>query len=411
MTNSFNRIVLLGLFFFLAATRCGYAQRLDYEDKIFFADSVKNIKVWTYIEGDTSYRRYRDAVVSITEALNRKGYLVDIIEYETGKGISPQEWMHNIISGLKRNEAFLEVSTQVKIISAILRPTPNMKTVTSSDGLGLISLNTTKTQDSVQTNYSCIAFARLYVNWAKPGRIADVPVYSRKQSLESGFISPAVKYTLGGIPASKHPAVSLATSDPVTHENTEIEITLFGGYTLPSKMDITEGTGSNYPGKASFNGNGQYGLEIGFPISKNADIILLYQRLGTVVSLNTPKWEEAGPLTIDQNYILSGINYNFRLKKTLFAYAGMSLGALNIVPREKYLRDYWYFILGAKGGVKFYLSRWIGFRIQAEILYQVHTSLAPFLFSNNPTNIPVDAASNMIQAGVSAGVILRLGNR
>jgi hypothetical protein len=188
-----------------------------------------------------------------------------------------------------------------------------------------------------------------------------------------------------------------------------IEIALFGGYTFTSEMDVAGGTGSNFPGTATFNGNGQYGLEIGLGISKRIDIVLQYRRLGSNVDVITSGEPETGSLTINQNYILAGLNYNFRVSKVFSPFAGFSLGGLNGVPHGDDLRDYWYFVSGAQGGVKYYLSKVIGLRVQAEILYQMHTSQAPFLYTNNPSDKSVEATSNMLQPGISAGLIIRLG--
>lgn len=175
-------------------------------------------------------------------------------------------------------------------------------------------------------------------------------------------------------------------------------------------MDVLEEAGSTNLCEAKFDGNGQYGLNIGMGISKNIDLTIQYRRLGTLVDVNTPLRKNAGPLTMNQNYMLFGTDFNYRVSKVISPYAGISLGALNIVPKDKYFRAVWYFIVGAQGGIKFYLTRRIGLQLQAEILYQAHPVKASFLYSDDVRrNIPIDAMSNMIQAGVSAGFILRLG--
>ncbi|MCX6246780.1 MAG: hypothetical protein NTW10_03510 [Bacteroidetes bacterium] len=396
-------------FFVLAEIPCTFAQRFDHEDKLQFADTIRTIKVWTYIEGDSSYRRYRDAVNSIAEVLNKKGYRVDFVVFEKGKGFSPQEWMNSLIFGLRQDEAFLQVATQIKQDTATGPSNDYHKAVTQPSGQVLILMTRPAVNDSLPVNYFCKASSYLYINWQTPGRTAIVPVYSRKQNLASADLFSVVTYSLGGIPSSKHPVVSVASQAPRKEDRIHMEITLFGGYTFPSKMDIVEGAGANYPGVASFNGGVHYGIEAGFSISRNFDFFLQYRRLGSVVNMNTPEWGKAGPLTLYQNYILPGVNFNFRVNKTLSPYAGITAGTLNIVPDSTNLRDYWYFILGAQAGLKIYLSKWIGLRIQADLLYQMHTDLAPFLFTDILTDTPVNATSNMIQAGISAGLIIRLG--
>jgi hypothetical protein len=50
--NKLSKHSLAALILLLAVSHNTWSQRLDYEDKLFFADSVKKIKVWTYLEGD-----------------------------------------------------------------------------------------------------------------------------------------------------------------------------------------------------------------------------------------------------------------------------------------------------------------------------------------------------------------------
>jgi hypothetical protein len=409
--NSLVRLVILVIFFFLAGARSAFPQRFDYDDKNYFADSVKRIKLWTYIEGDYSFRQYRDAVQSATTVLNKKGYLVDWIKYEISEGIPAQEWMHEIITGLKSNEALLEISAQIKKYDVTTPAITSGMEITNEKGAVIILQERTVNFDSVHTNYSCQAFTRLYVNWKIPSRNAFVPVYSKPQKLESGDIYLAVAHTLGGIPASKHPAVIPASPDTLKNNKIPVEITLFGGYTFCSKMDVLEESGSTDLYPAKFGGSLQYGVEIGTGVSKNIDINIQYRRLSAIVNVNTPLRKDAGSLTINQNYMLLGSNFNFRVSKCISPYAGISLGGLNMVPADDYYRSVWYFIIGAQTGAKFYLSKRIGLRVQAEVLYQVHPVKASFLYSDDVyKNIPIDAMSNMVQFGISAGFILRLGN-
>jgi hypothetical protein len=251
----------------------------------------------------------------------------------------------------------------------------------------------------------------LYVNWKIPSRSEFVPVYSKEQKLESGDIYVAVTHTLGGIPASKHPAVIPASPDTLKNNRVSVEITLFGGYTLSSKMDVLEESGPTDLYPANFSGSLQYGIEIGTGVSKNFDVNIQYRRLSTDVDVNTPLRKNAGSLTMNQNYMLFGTNFNLRVSKVISPYTGISLGGLNIVPEDDYFRSVWYFIIGVQAGTKFYLSKRIGLRLQAEVLYQVHPVKASFLYSDDVyKNIPIDAMSNMLQFGFSAGFILRLGN-
>ena len=329
--NTLVRLEILVLFFILAGTRIGFTQRFDYEDKNYFADSVKRIKLWTYIEGDNSFRRYQDAVKSATDALNKKGYIVDVVAYQIGQGLPAQEWKNKIISGLENNEAFIEISTQIKKFDVASPSISSGMVITNMKGVVIFSQDWHGNLDSVQTNYSCKAFSRLYVNWKIPSRNTFIPIYSKTQKRESGDIYLAVSNTIGGIPASKHPALTTTSSDTIKNNRVPIEINLFGGYTSSSKMNVLEESGSSDIYAAKFCGDVQYGLEIGLGISKNIDINIQYRRLSTVVDVNTPIQKKAGSLTINQNYMLAGTNFNFRVSKAISPYAGISLGGLSMV--------------------------------------------------------------------------------
>jgi hypothetical protein len=409
--KNFIRMLLFLFFLIPAGTRPAFAQRFDYVDKVLFADSVKKILVWSYIEGEPGFRHEKEALLSIMEILERKGYLVDTIACEPSRDIPLQDWKNNLISGLKRNEAFLELSTRIEMYDLHGVPSSNIKAVTYPSGAPFMTQNRPGFSDTAQVNFSCRAVSRIYVNRHIPLRSPLVPVYSRTEKLESGDIGLAVKHTAGGIPKSTHPAVQPASPAKDKRESVGIEIVLSGGYIFTSHMDVAGGTGSNYPGTATFNGNGQYGPEIGLGISKNMDIILKYQWFGSLVNVSTSDDAEKSSVAIHQNYFLAGMNYNFRVSKVLSPYAGFSIGGLNGVPQDDNLRDYWYFVSGVQGGIKFYLSGMIGLRLQGEALYQMHTGQAPFLYTNNPADKSVEATSNMLQAGISAGLIFRLGNQ
>ena len=407
--TSFLKLTLLALLYILTMTRSGFAQRFNYDDKIYFADSVKKIRLWTYIEGDKSFRRYQDAVEAATRILNNKGYLVDVAEYKPGLGIPAQEWMNNTIMGLRKNEAFLEIPTRITKSDA-LGPAQQPQTVVLDEhGSIMLTQQYYSNFDTVKISYFSRASSIVFVNWGQPSRTALVPVYSRTQKVDSRDIYLAVKYSLGGIPACKHPSAAWVSSDTL-RKRIPIEICLFGGYTLPSQMDVQQ-YGTESPEAANFNGNAQYGLEISVGVAKNFDFNVQYRRLTTLVDVNTPIQKQAGPVRMNQNYMLFGTNYNFRVNQTISPYIGISLGGLDLVPAKTYFRSVWYFALGTQGGVKFYVSKRIGFRLQADLYYSVHAIKASFLYSDDVyNNIPVDAMSNMLQVGFSGGLIIRLDN-
>jgi len=65
--------------------------------------------------------------------------------------------------------------------------------------------------------------------------------------------------------------------------------------------------------------------------------------------------------------------------------------------------------LSPQVGLKLYLSKVIGLRFQAYGSYQVHPRKATFLYSDYSFSNIWDAWSNMLQIGLSGGVIFRIG--
>jgi len=406
--NTLNKLVILVLLFILAGTRIGFGQRFDYNDKMYFADSVKSVKLWTYIEGDTSFRRYRDAVQSASNMLNKKGYLVELVKYDPGTGYTAQQWMNNVIMGLRKNEAFLQISTRISKSDALTPALSPQTRVLNDNGAVIIDLQQPVNYDSVKVNYFSKASSHLYVNWNIASRTALVPVYSKIQNEQTADVSLAVKYSLAGIPVCKHPGSSWISTDTVNKNNIPIEFWFFGGFTFPSKMNVID-SGGLYTSK--FNANVPYGLEIAFRIFKHFDLNMQFRRLGTVVDLNTIIHNRLGSVIIYQNFMLFGTNYHFRVNKLISPYVGISLGGVDLDPAGDYYRSIWYFAVGAQGGVKFYLSKRIGLRLQADFGYQVHPISASFLYSDDVFhNVPVYAMTNMLQVSITGGLIFRLGN-
>jgi uncharacterized membrane protein YiaA len=148
--NTFVRLQILILFFLFTGARIGLAQRFTQNDKIHFSDSINTIKLWTYIVGDTSFRRYVEAVKSARFELNKKGYTVEVVVYKKGQNFSAQEWKNNTILGLRKNEAFLEIPTQVKKYEVNVRSSTPTAVMLNSVGAVVYSIDYHNI-DSLQT--------------------------------------------------------------------------------------------------------------------------------------------------------------------------------------------------------------------------------------------------------------------
>lgn len=222
--------------------------------------------------------------------------------------------------------------------------------------------------------------------WGAYTELAFIADYLKKEKLASTYIGLAVTHYLSAIPNSNHPAVIVQPEQPSKKIQTRLEFTFFGGYIPESRMDVAKEYVPSIGGTAKFAGYAQYELEAAIRLTRHFDILMMYRRLQTIIRVNTPDLFGYGEITTNQNFYEVGANYNLIANKVVSLYIGISVGALNMLSRNRYFRDVWYFITGAHGGVKFYLSEWIGLRLQAEMLYQVHPANAPFLYSMNVYN-------------------------
>ena len=410
MATSLKLLFLLVLLLMIRMGN-GFAQRMDHEDRMRFADSVTRIIVWTYLPGDTGYRRYQEAMDALKETLNKKGYEAILVRFDGQQGIPAQIWKNNNISRLKKNEAFLEVTTLIKKDTSIAASDPySHVNILNTNGAIIATRDKPGLTDSVLTRYFSEVVSKIYVNWQLPPDRAFIAIYSKKEEVTMPDIGLAVTYSLSDIPNSKHPVVVAQKEPSSKNRQTRLEFIFFGGYILASRMDVAIENEPSITGTAEFAGNAQYGVEASIGLIKYFNIFILYRRLQTMIRVNTPNMVGYGDITSSQNFYEVGINYNITETKVVSPYIGIAVGALNLVPKDKYFRDVWYFITGAQGGVKFYLSKSIGFRLQAEMLYQVHPTDAPFLYSMDVYNKPCSSMSNMLQFGLSGGLIFRVGN-
>ena len=187
---------------------------------------------------------------------------------------------------------------------------------------------------------------------------------------------------------------------PIFMQAQKVEISGFGGYVFPTRMN---GSG----GYVRFQGNAQYGGMISIATSRVFDLDLLYTRVDTKseVSYYNVPYEEV-PLSI--NYIHGGITKNFRINPTISPFVGFNLGACLMSPKRDY-HDTWFFSLGLHGGAKIYVGNRIGFKVQAQLFMPIQGSGFSFMVGTGGAGGGVSLYGTMVQFGLSGGLILRLG--
>ncbi|MEI6433250.1 MAG: hypothetical protein WCP32_00295 [Bacteroidota bacterium] len=183
-----------------------------------------------------------------------------------------------------------------------------------------------------------------------------------------------------------------------------VEVTPFGGYVFPGTMNANGG-------EIRFNGNAQYGGMISIAVSRVMDVDLIYNRSDTKADVNSYNiiggniWQV--PLSI--NYMHVGFTKNFRINQMVSPFVGLNLGASLFYPKENYQEE-WFFSMGLNGGAKFYLSKRVGFRLQAQAFMPIQGSGFSFFAGSGGSGGGVSVYSSLFQFGFTGGLIFRLGN-
>ncbi len=199
----------------------------------------------------------------------------------------------------------------------------------------------------------------------------------------------------------KHlPLLFLLLLVPLFIHAQRVEVTPFGGYLFPAKLN-----GSS--GYVRFKGNAQYGGMISIAVSRVMDVDLIYTRSDTKAEVNFYNWPyEEIPLSI--NYIHAGITKNFRINPIINPFVGFSMGAVLMAPKQEY-HDVWFFLIGLNAGAKIYIGKRIGFKVQGQLFMPIQGSgFTMFVGSGGPSG-GVSLYGTMVQFGLSGGLILRLG--
>lgn len=180
-----------------------------------------------------------------------------------------------------------------------------------------------------------------------------------------------------------------------------VEITPFGGYVFPARWNASNGS-------LYFYGNAQYGGIIDIGMSRVVDIELMYNRIDTKASSEAIGYPyEDVPLS--ENYYMVGITKNFRVNPTVSPFLGMSLGGLYLAPKTSQYYSYWFFAMGVNGGAKIYFNKFVGIRLQAQLLMPVQSGGFSFYYGTGGGGSTVYLNSTLFDFGFTGGLIFRIG--
>ncbi len=380
-----------------------FPQSPDWDQRVAFAENIRRIKYWAIIEGDTTFNCYSDVVSAIEETLNRKGYESKRLFFEPGNGSSSESWKARQIKALASNEAFLEIRVSIRADSSGERGGPSTLMVQDASGR-VYAQHSLRPENEKTVDYTSISKAFLYLKKAVPDLAPSIPFYSKQATVSGAGVDGAARNSVRGIPGSRNPVTKKKPAYLNKEGFTTFEFAIYGGYCSGGTIAVTGG-------KTIFRPGPDYGLEFMVNIYKGLDISIGYKREDAFAKTEAQRYPREGDLALSNNYILISSIYRFFHKKSFQPYVGFDFGSVNVVMKDKFFRDVWYFAVGGRAGCNWFVTKVIGFRLQTQLLYQVHPRDAPFLYSEEIRVMPyvINAESNLLQYDATIGLLIRLG--
>ncbi len=367
-----------------------------------FSKSIRHIKVWTYAVGDSGFRYSQDALDELLNILSKKGYRAEQVFFKPDETRSVVDWKADMVRKLRPGEAFLELETLI-LMDTTRPPDHDERTIghiLNTTGVSIVNMNA-KMDGTVNATYTSFAGVQVYAELDTDTASGHALIYSRADSVKSGDLTGIIRSAMKGVPKSVYGPLDYPNPTSSRFKS-KVEPGLFFGYISGGTMSVTGGN-VYYPRSM------QYGLDISVRLSNLIDLCVIYNRIDTRIDVNSTKMPDSTVLSVAENYYLLGANLNFRINKVFTLYAGAQIGGVNTVIHEDRYRDTWYFAVQGKGGVKFYVSRFLGFNLQGHVLWQLHPVGAPYLYKPEPLFYPVDANSNLFQFGFSGGIFFIIG--
>ena len=379
-----------------------FSQSPDWDQRVAFSEQVKKIRYWAYIADDPYYKCYTEAVSAIEATLNRKGYDSQRLFYEAGDSLPVAAWKKKQINSLASDEAFLEIRVKVHADSGLYS---DANTMMVQDASGRVyAQHKLNPSENKGVAYSATATACLYIAGPADKTDAATPFYLRSSRVSNPDAGDAASTSLKGIPGSRHPVTVKKPAYLNKGGVTIFEFAVYGGYCAGGTISIDGG-------KAIYQPGADYGIEFKLNIYKGLDFGIGYKREDTFARIDALNYPREGDLPLSNNYILLSGAYRFLRKGNLQPFIGFDFGGVNVVMKDVLFRDVWYFAMGGRAGACWYVTRVLGFRLQTQLLYQIPSKEAPFLYTDDiwKMRYPINANSNLAQFDVTIGILIRLG--
>ena len=180
------------------------------------------------------------------------------------------------------------------------------------------------------------------------------------------------------------------------------EITPFSGYTFQTGFDITGG------GRATLNGNANYGLMVGYTTGNDVtEFEFSYTHFGTNAVASSDYLVEDVTSRANLNFYMIGINRLLQLNQKTIFFGGVKLGLGDMSFSEGNNVDRSKFTAGIQSGIKYHVSDRVGFRFQANLLLPVQTAGGSMWWNPNTGTI-ISGWSPIVPFSLNVGFIYRI---
>ena len=183
----------------------------------------------------------------------------------------------------------------------------------------------------------------------------------------------------------------------------KFEITPFTGYMFGGYMNV-------YQGQITIDNAQNYGLSFVYtiPYKHGIQLEVLWLMHKSALNLQEPKDPEVKKLfDVDTHYIQIGGIYGKRTKN-IMPFGSISFGTTVFSPNSVRYSDEWQFSMTLGAGLKFYLSKHVGLRIQARALLPFYWGTGNVWCGTGGCSVGYGSTSIMLQGDFTAGLMITL---
>ena len=184
------------------------------------------------------------------------------------------------------------------------------------------------------------------------------------------------------------------------------EFSVLAGYQMLGSVQVYNYNYNGYQnvdGDLDINDAVYYSAAIGVNTSRETMAELQYIFQPTSVKFVPYNFGSSTSFDADVHYILGTGYFVKQFSRTGSGYAGLSIGAAGLVPKNN-LDPAWRFAFGITLGLKFLLSKNIGIKIQSQGLFPIQWAGGSLYVGSGGAGYGISAGTSIVQINVGGGL-------